>query len=168
MNPEEIERFEYELLPAQYKALLEINKYFETDQRIIILSSSKGSGKTFLLNFILKNVYNYDENNFIKHNNINEIPDSSIFTKLRGESLIIIDQGGFTREWFRELSIELQVNRIKTAIVSSNMSSSTELPVVRLELDKDDLEVFGNLYWNKTDKTIKENIDTQNLWDLIT
>jgi predicted AAA+ superfamily ATPase len=166
MNLEELKKFENELLPSQYKAFIEIVKYLENEPRIIILSGFKGSGKTFLLNFLQKNVYCLNENNLIKNNNYDDIPDYSLFTVLRDQSLIFIDQGGLTKEWFRNLMMELEINKIKTAIVSSNLSSSTEIPVVRIEINQDDTERFLAICWQK-DINIKENINSQNLWDFI-
>lgn len=161
----EPEQYSFDLMPAQYRALLEINKYIDLKEKIIILSGLKGSGKTFLLKYLLK-IYDI-ENNYLIHNHSEQRMSPRILESFEFSKMIAVDDGGFDKEWFRNLRIDLRIHNIQTAIVSTTLAFIDDIPVINLELTKDDIEVFAGLHYRLTGKVIDEKTESLNLWEFI-
>ena len=163
MNLEDIEKLEYgDITTSQYKALLEIYKYYSFGQNLVIISSPKGTGKSFLLKKLLE--ISKSNDNLILHDSSNNNINYEIIDKFYKAPIIAIDNAGSDSQWFRTLKNELKIYKIGFCIVASSVSFVPDFPIVKFELNQDDKEIFEGICY-RNNITIKDSIESYNLHD---
>lgn len=132
-----IQSFSYEdisLLPYQEKVIELLEKYISFSHKIILLSGSEKSERDYIVEYII----NKRKIKIIEHDNSNSHINDFLLDSLEKSDLIIIKDGGTSKDWFSNLRLELQIRKINIAIISTQVSFLQDIPIVNIDKIKND------------------------------